>query len=84
MDLRIPRGARAGRLVAALAASVLLGAALLPATVLAANAGATKLAIMANSLSGNATAGVSFTLRAVFTASAISSSETPSSRARPT
>ena len=62
MDLRIPRGARAGRLVAALAASVLLGAALLPATVLAANAGATKLAIMANSLSGNATAGVSFTL----------------------
>ena len=62
MDLRIPDGVRAGRLVAALAASVLLGAALLPASVLAANAGATKLAIMASSLSGNATAGASFTL----------------------
>ena len=62
MNLQLPGSVRTGRLAASLAASMLLVAALLPTAALAANGGATKLAISATSLVGNATAGVSFTL----------------------
>ena len=63
MNLQLPGSVRIGRLAASLAASMLLVAALLPTAALAVNDGATKLVIVANSLgSGNATAGVSFTL----------------------
>jgi hypothetical protein len=63
MNLQVSRSVNTRRLAASLAAAVLLGAALLPGAVLAANDGATKLVIAASSLgAGNATAGVSFTL----------------------
>jgi hypothetical protein len=60
--MNAPRTALATRLGACVAASILLAAVLVPTAVLAANGGATKLAIASSSLVGNATAGVSFTL----------------------